>query len=335
MFTRVRSAVILVLALALGAGAILAQAAQVNVYSGRAEGFIRPVLEAFTQRTGIRVNLRSGATTQLAALILEEQRNPVADVFITNDGGALEALRLQGLLQPYLSPAVRQIPENLRARDGSWVGVSGRSRVIMYNTNLVGSENLPTSVFDLAEPRYRNRIAMPDPTNESFVSWVSSLIALRGEAATESYLRALRANNVRALGGHTQVREAVGAGEFHFGLVNHYYFHRSQAEGAPVGIIYPDQGPGEVGVLVNVAGAGIVKNAPNLAAAGALIDYLLTPDAQRVFAEANFEYPLLPGIAPTVARPLDQIRLSPYPLDRMGPDRDLTVSLIERTGIGR
>ncbi|MFN4219213.1 MAG: extracellular solute-binding protein [Candidatus Bipolaricaulia bacterium] len=305
------------------------------IYSGRSEPLIVPVIQLFQQQTGIKVTLQSGSATALANLVLQEQPNPRADIFIANDAGTLEFLKLKDALQPYISEQIKKIPEQFRARDGSWLGVSGRSRVIMYNTKLLKPNELPQSVFDLTHPRWKNKLAMATTRNESVVAWVTALRLVKGDAFTKEYLLKLKANGIVTLNGHTDVRKAVGRGEFPLGLVNHYYYHLELRDGSPVGVIYPDQGPDDIGVLVNVAGAALVRNAKHVREAQRFLEFLASPEAQKLFAELNFEYPLLPGV-PTMpgVRPLETIKLMPVRLDELGKELEKTLKLLDEVGLG-
>ncbi len=326
----------LLLAVLLLAPTTLAQpSGELIIYSGRSEPLIVPVIRLFQQQTGVKVTLQSGSATALANLVLQEQPNPRADVFIANDAGTLEFLKLKGALQPYISEKTRAIPEQFRARDGSWLGVSGRSRVLMYNTKLLKPEELPTSVFELTDPKWKNKIAMATTRNESVVAWVTALRLTKGDEFTKEYLFKLKANGIVTLNGHTDVRKAVGRGEFPLGLVNHYYYHLELRDGSPVGVLYPDQGPTDLGVLVNAAGAAIVKNAKRTKEAQLFLDFLASPQAQKLFAELNFEYPLLPGVptAPGV-RSLETIKLMPVRLDELGKELEKTLKLLDEVGLG-
>lgn len=305
------------------------------IYSGRSEPLIVPVIQFFQQQTGIKVTLQSGSATALANLVLQEQPTPRADIFIANDAGTLEFLKLKNALQPYISEQIKKIPEQFRARDGSWLGVSGRSRVIMYNTKLVKPQELPNSVFALTDPQWKGKIAMATTRNESVIAWVTALRLVKGDAFTKEYLLKLKANGIVTLNGHTDVRKAVGRGEFSLGLVNHYYYHVELRDGSPVGVIYPDQGPNDIGVLVNAAGAAMVRNAKHQREAQRFLDFLASPEAQKLFAELNFEYPLLPGV-PTVpgVRPLETLKLMPVRLDELGQELEKTLKLLDEVGLG-
>lgn len=309
------------------------EAKEIVVYSGRNETLIKPVLQQFEKETGLKVILRAGGASELANAILEEKNNPKADLFVANDAGALELLRIKGVLEANGSDRVKAIPAEFRAVDGSWVGVSGRARVIMYNANLVRKEDLPKSIFDLADPKWKGQVAMAASRNESLIASVTGLRVLKGDQETEKFLKALIKNNVKSLKGHTDVRKAVGKGEFKLGFVNHYYFHLEKKGGSPVDVIYPDQGPNDIGALVNVAGAGIVKGSKNQEGAKKLVDWLLTPAAQELFAKLNFEQPLLPGIPVNEAKSLDQFKRQNVKLELLGGELEKTMDLIEKTGL--
>ena len=328
-----------------------AQAAgKLVVFSGRREPLIVPILNTFTQKTGIQITLKTGSGTALAQEILQSLPNPNADVFIHTEPGTFEFLRLKGALQPYLSDQIKKIPERFRARDGSWLGVSGRSRAIIYNTKLVKPEELPTTVFDLINPKWKGKLAAVNAGNESLVAWVSALRLTLGDELVKAFLLKLKENKIALLSSsHTDIRKAVGRGEFAMGLINHYYFHLQKQEPDPavrdVGILYHDQGAFQLGTLVLTASAAIVKNTKSLKEAQQLLDFLAS-DAQKLFAEVNFEYPLLAGVPtePSVLEavqqntncnkpsPIDCLKQLPIPLDALGEQLEKTQKLLEEVG---
>lgn len=304
------------------------------VYSGRKEPLILPVIKAFEAETGIRVVLKSGGASELANAILEERNRPRADVFISNDAGTLEILRLRGVLAPNRSPKVAAIPREFRAADGAWVGVSGRARVIMYNVEQVTPKNLPKSILDLTDSRWKGQVAISSSQNESLIAQITGMRQTLGNKATEAFLAGLLRNQVRVLKDHTEVRKAVGKGEFQFGVVNHYYYHLEKEEGSKVGVIYPDQGEDQIGALVNVAGVGIVKGARNEEAARRFVDYLLMEKAQEEFANLNYEIPLLPSAsAKAGVKSLKEFKRMKVNLDVLGQELNETLDLVEKVGL--
>jgi iron(III) transport system substrate-binding protein len=165
---------------------------------------------------------------------------------------------------------------------------------------------------------------------------IAAIRKLQGDQAAEEWLRGLMANDVTFFGGHTDVRKAVGAGEFKIGLVNHYYYHLQRAEASDnnVGVVYPDQGEGQMGVIVNTTAGGVVKGGPNPAAGRAFLDFLLTREAQYQFAELNYEYPLLEGVAPAEGvKPLNEFRVAEVSMRDLYDELDQTQALIQKVGL--
>ncbi len=305
------------------------------IYSGRSEALIQPVIDAFQARyPAVRVLLKTGSNSQLANALLEEKHNPQADLFITTELFTIQALARQGVFRPYRPAGAGQLPAQFVDPEGLWTGVTQRARVIMYNTDLVKPQDLPGSLLELTDPRWRGQIAAAGSTNGSLQAQIAAMRQLLGEPATEAWLRGLLDNDVTFFGGHTDVRKAVGAGEFALGLVNHYYFYLQQAEGSPVGIIFPDQGPGQMGLLTNATAVAVVDREANLPAAQAFVDFLVSAEGQRLFAEANYEYPLLPGVAlrPGV-QPLTGLRLAEVNMAEATRAFDATFALLEKVGL--
>jgi iron(III) transport system substrate-binding protein len=305
------------------------------VYSGRSEPLIQPVIAAFNaQYPGVEVLLKSGRNSELANALIEEQNNPQADVFITTEVFTVQALAQAGVFQSYRPAAADGLPAYAVGPENQWMGLTSRARVIMYNTELVSPDEVPQSIFDLIDPRWRGQIAAAGSSNGSMQAQVAAMRQLLGEEATEEWLRGLLANEVVFFGGHTDVRKAVGAGEFKIGLVNHYYYHLQVEEGSPVGIVYPDQGTDEIGLFLNFTSAGILKGSRNLPAAQALIDFLLSTEGQQLFAQLNYEYPLIASASLHEAvRPLDGLRLAQVDVAQAVRELDATFDLMERIGL--
>lgn len=310
-----------------------AQPAGIVVYSGRREPLILPLIERFRQETGLRVTVRSGAIGELANLLLEERGRPRADAIISNEVSVLEVLRRQGVLEPYLGAVVRQVPRELRAHDGTWIGLSARAHVLMVNRDRLAEWGLaaPTSMLDLVQPRWRGRIVMPVYTNEYIVAWLSALRLVRSDGWTEEFFRRLRDNRPTLVAGGTQVREAIARGEAAVGIANHYYYHLQAAQGSKnIDVIYPDQGPDGMGVLYSPTGIGIVLGGPNPAGARRLVDFLAADRrAQEFYARVNYEYPVAAGVPlhPEV-RPLAAIKRMPVTYQQLGELRESTLRLI-------
>lgn len=304
------------------------------IYSGRSEPLIQPVLDRFTsQYPDIEILLKSGRNSELANALLEEQNNPQADIFITTEIITIQALQQAGVLQSYLSEAAI-LPQYAIGPDHAWYGLTQRARVIMYNTELVSDDQVPQSIFGLTDPAWQNQVASANSTNGSLQAQVAAMRQLVGEDATETWLRGMLSNNVTWFGGHTDVRKAVGAGEFKLGLVNHYYYYLQVEEGSPVGIVFPDQSEDGIGLITNLTAVGIVQDSQNLPAARALVEFLLSAEGQQLFASLNFEYPLIPGVPlhPSV-QPIDGFRLADVDTAKAAENLDETFDLIERAGL--
>lgn len=308
---------------------------EVIVYTSRAEALFKPVVEAFNAvYPDITVTVLNGSNGELAARILEEEANPQGDVLINSDTLTMESLAAAGAFAPNDSPVVMAAPEAYRAEDGSWVALTLRPRVIMYNTDLVTAEELPTRLADLADPKWQGAIGSANSTNGALMAQLVVMRSELGDEATRAFIQGLLANETQFFGGHTDVRKAVGAGELKLGLVNHYYYHLSKAEGAPVGIIYPDQEDGGLGLIVNSTNAGIIKGGPNPELARIFVDFMLSPEGQRVYAEQNFEYPIVEDVALAEGvPPLSSFKLNAVTLKTMWDELEPTKALALEVGL--
>jgi iron(III) transport system substrate-binding protein len=274
------------------------EAGELVVYSARKERLIRPVIEAFQGRTGIRVTLLTAKAGELARRIEMEQSSPRGDVFVGTAAGIAELLRRKGLLARHISAYTEAVPQEFRAPDGTWVGVTARARVIIYNRKLLSPDEVPRSFFDLTEDRWKGKVAVASMGERTTVSWIASIWALRGEDFTARYIRALKANGLAVLKNNTEVRRAVARGEYPIGITNHYYYMIQLGEDpdSPLGIIYPDQGQGQMGVPIFTITAAIIKGARHEAAARKFIDFLLKPEGNRLLVKGKYELPIVPGV---------------------------------------
>jgi iron(III) transport system substrate-binding protein len=333
---RFASLVALILLIALpvsaqDAGQVPLSGETLTVYSGRSESLIAPILQQFTDETGIQVQVRYGNTAEMAAVILEEGDNSPADVYIAQDAGALGALAQEGRLMPLPSDILARVPAEFRSDDGLWVGLSGRARVLVYNTELLNEEDLPASILDLANPEWAGRVGWA-PTNASFQAHVTAMRLLLGDDAVRSWLESMVANGAIPYDGNTAVVQAVIDGEVQVGLVNHYYLYGFLADNPDVPAVNYYFPGGDPGALVNVAGAGIVSTSDHPGLAQRLILYLLGNHAQEYFATETYEYPLVAGIEPSVElRPLAEIEVPALDLSDLS-DLQSTLELLSETG---
>jgi iron(III) transport system substrate-binding protein len=246
----------------------------------------------------------------------------------------MESLAAQGLFVPNDSAAVTAVPESYRAEDGSWVALTLRPRVILYNTDRVQAEQLPDSVLDLVDPQWKGQVGVADSRNGAMLAHLVAMRHLQGEEVMADFVRGLLANEVQWFGGHTDVRKAVGSGELALGLVNHYYYHLSLAEGAPVGVIYPDQGDGGIGLVVNSTNVGIVRGARHPEPARQLVEFMLSPAGQKIYADLNFEYPVVEEVAPAAGvPPLSEFKLAEVSLKTMWDELEAAQQAAQAAGL--
>jgi iron(III) transport system substrate-binding protein len=270
----------------------------ITVYSGRAKGLVGPLYERFTKDTGIKVSVRYGESAELAAQIAEEGKRSPADVFFSQDAGALGALAKRGLLSRLPREEVGAVDARFQGRDQRWMGVSGRARVIIANRMKVPPAEVPTSVFSVTDPKWKGRLAIA-PTNASFQAFVTAMRVKVGDARAREWLTALKANDPRIYEGNAPIVRAVNDGQVDLGLVNHYYLYELAKEIGQDKVVAENHflTGGDPGALVNVSGVGILEDSGGDKDAITFVRYLVSPPAQRYFAEATFEYPLIAAVA--------------------------------------
>ncbi|HEX6946463.1 MAG TPA: iron ABC transporter substrate-binding protein [Acidimicrobiia bacterium] len=305
-----------------------------TVYSGRNENFVTPIIEEFEADTGIDVRVRYGdGTSDLATTILNEGETTDADVFWAQDPAWIGAIGDEGLLAELPEDILSLVPEHYRDADGHWVGVTGRSRVLVYNPELVSEDELPASVYELTDPKWKGRIGIA-PTNASFIAFVSAMELVDGTEKTREWLEGMVANDPQIFPSNGPIVQAVDAGDLDAGLVNHYYL---------LGLI-DDQGsataknhylaPGDPGALVAATGVGVLEPSDNKEAALEFIRYLLAEDAQRHFSENLHEYGLIEGdFTPEGQKPLSELRGPDINLSDLADYLDSAVDLIAEVGL--
>lgn len=302
------------------------------VYSGRDEKLIGDLIKQFEQETGAKVQVRYGDTAELAAAILEEGNNSPADVFFAQDAGALGAMQKAGRTSNLPEQFLNQVDARYRSNAGQWVGVTGRVRTVDYNTNLIKPDQLPNSIFDFTDPKWKGKIGWA-PTNGSFQAFVTALRVAQGEEKAKLWLEGIKANNPQVYPKNTAIIEALSRGEIAVGFVNHYYLEKFKQENpnAPVAHHFTD----DVGSLVNVAGVTILNSAKHPQIAQKFVDFLLGNEAQKYFATKTYEYPLVTGtlVAGNI-KALDQIQPKSQAIDLSNlNDLDATLKLLQDTGV--
>ena len=304
------------------------------IYSGRSENLVSPILERFEKESGVDISVRYGDTAELAAAILEEGDNTRADVFFSQDAGALAALASRDLLAALPEASLDVVDERFKDPEGRWVGVTGRARVVAYNTDKLTEADVPEDIFELTDPKWKDRVGMP-PTNASFIAFVSALTEEHGRDKTKAFLEGLKANGAKTYDNNIVTIEAVADGEVDLGLVNHYYLYSEFEErpDLPVANFYPGQ-KGGAGTFVNVAGIGILEGTEQSDEARKLLEFLLGEEAQTYFSEETTEYPLRASVpASDKLPPLDSITSIQIPLSDLGKDLEASVDLIREVGL--
>jgi len=269
---------------------------QLLIYSGRSESLVQPLIDRFAEQSGLDVKVRYGDTAELAATIFEEGGNSPADLFYAQDPGGLGVLADAGLLTVLPDELLDTVPALFAAADGKWIGVSGRARTIVYNTEALSPDDLPNDLWGFTDPKWSGRIGWA-PSNGSFQAMVTGMRSLWGEERTAEWLTAIQANKPLEYPKNTPIVAAAGSGEIEVGFVNHYYLHRFLDEfGDEFGArnhYLTARGPGS---LLLVSGVGILETASNSAGAIEFINFLLSEDAQTYFVETTFEFPVIEGI---------------------------------------
>ncbi len=301
------------------------------VYSGRSQSLVDPVIQQFAEVTGIDVQVKYAKTSQLAATLLEEGRNSPADVFFAQDPGGLGAVA--EMLTPLPETILDQVPAWARSPQGRWVGISGRARTVVYNTERLTEADLPYDMFGFTGPEWKDRIGWA-PTNASFQTMVTAMRAAWGEDKTRTWLQGVQANNPTIYPKNTPQVAAVAAGEIDVGFVNHYYLFRflaEEGEDFPARNYHPRAGgPGS---MIMVAGAGILDTAENRTNAERLLEFLLSSPGQQYFASQTFEYPLVDDVkTQRVLVPISEINAPQIPLSDLA-DLSGTQRLLRETGV--
>jgi len=306
-----------------------------TVYSGREEELVAPLFDRFEEETGIEVEVRYADSAELAATIAEEGDNSPADVFFAQDPGSLGAVEDQ--LAELPEEILDRVDERFRDADGRWVGTSGRARVIVYNTDELSEDEVPDSVFDLPDPKWRGRIGLA-PTNASFQAFVTAMRLDVGDERTRQWLEGLKANDPKFYEKNTPTVEATASGEIDLGLVNHYYLYLVKAEQGEDTSIANKYLPGDdPGALVSVAGAAVLEGAENAKGAVRFVEFLLSDESQRFYTEEaeEAEIPLVDGIEPREGVPsLDELaqRGPDVDLSSFGAELEKTLELLNETG---
>jgi iron(III) transport system substrate-binding protein len=330
--SRKTAVVAVALLLALATAGCSSSRDAMTIYSGRTQNLIGPLLERFNKETGIAIDVKYGDSAELALLLDEEGDRTPADVFLSQSPGATGFLAGKGRLGQLDAAVLDKVDQRFRNAGGRWVGISGRQRVLVYNSEQVTEADLPDSVLELTDERFAGKVAVA-PSNGSFQDFVTAMRQLEGEEATATWLKELAANEPRTYANNNAIVEAVSRGEVEMGLVNHYYNYRFQQENPSTPSRNHYFHGGDVGALIIPSTVSVLAGSDKTDEAARFVEFLLAPEAQRYFSDQTFEYPLVSGVpAASGLPPLASLRSPDYDVDALGGGLERTVELIRSSG---
>lgn len=300
------------------------------IYSGRSESLVGPMIKQFEDLSGIEVQVNYGSTGPLAATLLEEGSNTPADIYFAQDPGGLGAVI--DMLDVLSDDVTGLVPDWARSPENKWVGISGRARVLVYGTDSLTEDELPTSIAELTDPKWKGKLGWA-PSNSSFQAMITGMRQLWGEERTREWLEGIIDNDPRIYPNNTTQVAAARNGEIEIGMVNHYYLYRFLAEEGDGfearNWFTPEADPGSV---VLVAGAGMLNASDNKEAAIRFLEFMLSEVGQQYFATQTHEYPLIEGVVPDRGLPpLDSITKPSVDLSTLG-DLENTQDLLRDVG---
>jgi iron(III) transport system substrate-binding protein len=304
-----------------------------TLYNAQHEDLMKLMVDDFTRRTGIAVQMRNGDDSELANQIVQEGSASPADVFVTENSPAMTLVGSKGLFAPVDAPALAQVPAGFAPPGKDWVGFAARSTVFAYDTRALAPATLPASLLDLAQPQWKGKIGI-SAGGADFQAIVSAVLALKGEAATATWLAGLK-QNAKLYQGNSTVMKAVNAGEIQGGVIYHYYWFKDQAESGAnsknVQLHY--FGKQDPGAFVSVSGAGVLRSSKNAAAAQQFLAYLNGADGQKVLADSSaLEYSVNPQVpANPKLKPLADLEAPTVDLAQLNGPK--VVDLMTRAGL--
>ncbi|WP_095108719.1 extracellular solute-binding protein [Pseudomonas sp. Irchel 3E20] len=325
----------LLTALALTLIGTTAQAAdEVVVYSSRIDELIKPVFDAYTQETGVKIKFITDKEAPLMQRIKAEGENATADLLLTVDAGNLWQAEQMGILQPFTSPVIdANIPRQYRASSHAWTGLSLRARTIAYSTARVKPGEL-TTYEALADKQWEGRLCLRTAKKVYNQSLTATLIETHGEAKAEEIIKGWVNNlSTDVFSDDVAVLEAINAGQCDVGIVNTYYYGRLHKQKPDLGVklFWPNQA--DRGVHVNLSGIGLTKHAPHPAAAKALVEWMTTAPAQKIFADVNQEFPANPAVAPSAeVAGWGKFTADSLPVEVAGKRQAQAIRLMDRAG---
>ena len=318
---------------AYGAGPV--QAETLTLYSAQHPQVDAMLMAEFTKETGIKVQVREGEGPDIAAQILQEGADSPADVFLTENSPELNLLDEKGLLAPVDPATLKQVPAQYSAADGHWLGVVARENVLAYNPSLIQASALPASLLDLAKPEWKGKLGFA-PSDADFLPLVSAVIKKYGKTEALAWLNGLKANGTVYQDDEGAVA-AVARGSVAVAIINNYYWYRLETDLGPAKIdskIYHFKN-GDIGGLINVSGAAVLKSSKNPAAAQKFLSFLVSEKAQQLLGESDvdYEYPLRPGVPPNAKlTPFQDLQPPALNVSQLGDDQEAG-ALLQQAGL--
>jgi iron(III) transport system substrate-binding protein len=278
----------------------------VTIYVSTDRPFAEPVLQAYEKKAGVKVNAvydtEETKSTGLANRLIAEKGRPQADVFWSNEPVRTLVLKRNGVLTPYVSSAAESIPGTFKDPEGLWTGFSARMRVIAFNTKLVSSADAPKSVFDLADAKWKDQVAIADPRFGTTSFHVAAIYRVVGDQKADDFFQKLKANGVKIVDGNSVVRDMVARGEVKVGMTDTDDANVAVKDKLPLGMVFPDREGLGVPVMPNMV--SLIAGGPHSEEGKKLIDFLLSAESERMLAESDaVQIPLRPGVEPPANLP--------------------------------
>jgi len=302
------------------------------IYSGRKESLVGPIIEQFQSMTGIEVEINYGTSTEIASQIMLEGNKSPADIFYAQDPGAIGSV--VNMLTPLSESVLEPIPDWAKSNEGKWVGVTGRARVLVYNTDNVKPEDLPSDLNGLCDKKWKGKMGWA-PTNSSFQTMVTAMRQIWGEEKTKSWLECMIANEIAVYPKNTPQVEAAGKAEIDIGLVNHYYLYKFILD-AGEGDLFKARNHhldgGGPGSLVMVSPIAILNTSKNKSNAEKFIEFMTSTIAQNYFVNNIREYPLIEGVKThPLITPMNDINQPDINLSDLA-DIEVSTKLLQEVG---
>ncbi len=306
-----------------------------TLYSAQHHQMVDLLTQTFTKQTGIQVRVHSGEAPEIANQIAQEGTQSPADVYFTENSPELTLLDEKGLLAKVDPSTLAQVPAKYSAADGSWVGVLARENVLAFNPSMIQESQLPASLLDLAKPEWKGKVAIA-PSDADFLPLVEAVVVLKGKPAALEWLKGLK-QNAQIFDDDEGVVAAVDRGAVATGIINNYYWARLRTEEGPQKMHSQIHhfANGDVGALVNVSGAAVLRSSKHPEAAQRFLAFLVGKPVQQMLGQSDidFEYPLANGVAPNpLLKPFDQLQPPQISMAQLGDDQE-AAQLLRQAGL--